>query len=1822
MQKSLIFNSSFTHNFIEIPNKGSADSEFRVYFPDQKNLFYIEGISIHDYGSFDSGFKVYVKSGKSKHIRISPNCIDRDLDVKIRCVVESLDRSFSETYSLLLRTSRYNYTNRSDDQPDNELGSHLYKTPSDTCQLISTDPSITGNVKVIYSKEKGLHTEFIGSYGDGYNDRIQNPDTYGDAVSNALSNSQGNGELLYKKQEVIDYGSGARLYKGKYFNECYRFFAPLYIKDRMPSLFVIFKKKFDNTPENTFKDLVIVDVVNLSNKTPIGRLLNKSKNSVNFTKEHLYMDVSSGVVVSETTGIDISTGVISTKSENLTTYLTDQELPVTSFENIITDSYRRNGLLSHRILNLEFMFDDNTLETGDISNYIGMYCDPLDIIDIILSESDYSKREFYDMVVSGHIPSEYIFHGISWDWLDIFNDGKHVSYIYSENSSYNTILNYTSGDVDGKVKISADNLSYMPLVKKVDNRKYDISPSPYSGLHYIEVSFQDLYNKPFRLNTASGVLEILFDSGIEESIIKPIEHSVDDTMYYELIESKKISIKGIYDIVYGDVLVFFPEVGGGLTASVMDVYYEGGSTIISIESDDFTVESYPYVSVNISERLPIIIDNSGLPSQTVARISESINQTQYLISEIFTKNGNDFLRLYSSKGEISLTYNDGYNEDIHSSYGGLGSVSVSEDLEGDLRYIGDGTIENMDMLGDGIIQPTSDISGLNDLDIFMIPEFKIGMFSFYQIRALDFSTIDTASDRHLLEDMRSAYDSPAQEDSLIPGTFYTIDNLSESERITISIVYKKSGMGDGIEMERITVAPGSSKTFSTFTSMYGFDKIDETGFFTYRTIEGGSSYRIKRRFLFEDGISDSFEPTYTYDSMLSLQSQRFSEKLKISSDPSFIRTGRLSSEYSSLMELTEMSDGSIERSLLNKPLKWESSEITNFRNEPQRLGFSRVFGKTGGLSHFSDGFPNQQARSHEWFLLTRNPTGHGVFSESTKIYGFDSIDRAHLLDITKDRFSMYFESGWPNIKRSGVPIASHRTSNYSIIKKTGEREYETFYKGVRYRFFSDASLDGYKHSVVLNTRPAKDPATSPFQTHCVDDSVSDRCNILGVFPKLREVTDFLIEGDKNLDVNISLVQPGVNVYLSDSDVLLSEDLNSMILIQPEQLKQIVRDSFKSWTDLISDINPFDNNIEFTTTVTDEIDPIDVIHTHINSAVKQTSGIGDIRIVLAEMDNTDDVARTVYISESDFKNNIEHHTPVIILNSKKIFRPDGYLSNTGAYSLRYTLVHEIGHILGLGHTHMDDSVMIPEIRNQDKFSELYPNGLESGADGGCLYEIYFRSLGFNQTDVINGCSDETSIKDDDWEYIINHRFKTVTLRIDMFLDGYMTQDSIKSYTDIYLSGTLYRTSLDNMGKPYLEGSDIRIPPADLSVSGFKDFPTFTTVNYIDRGFDILTEDVLGSTPRESYYRLYGSHRCEIEKGYLDYDPSTYRITTINNSPISRLDGFDYINIPFGSTSGFGYSEMWRIGGGSMLANHIEKLSLDGLSRVIDDIKQTSIDTDGNIESDRLFRVGVVPPKRIKIENSLVITSSSDGLKRKTVDVSHNIYRHSGFFSPKTTPVTFFGVSEDSTIQRLIGSSLRGLNTRFLIESPDFGKSVITMPIYSTDMIDINGYSEYRYDTRLTYLGNRFYRIYRPDGSFIESSGFIDPSFMAFPLGTPLPSGIIKSGLSFNIQSDEFTQNNGNIIIDLYKILHSYFKEIYREVYYRIYTGVEEGFENSLDKFISGSLDDVYGFSGVNVYTSAGVVLRDVSYSESLDGKLSISLPSPMDSVESLDLIFNL
>lgn len=276
--------------------------------------------------------------------------------------------------------------------------------------ILRTNVGLTTNVKVMIDSNYNLSLNSIDSNyvlsSDKYKKFEFNKNRYYDEIIPSFykglpsdiafqikyNNDSDDMGSDFKDQYDEIYNYGARnIIDNKNYDEEYEYFAPLYIQNKLPSNFFLFRVdgsgietiSKENFKSNVLKNFKVVKSFDLGLTTDLGQWLNK-----NFIDNKYFPDTPleiyfQSLEFSKWNGIDYDRGGYTSNSIFLDSLL-EKEREIFELEKFIFNNYKNTKTIFPNILNFSFLFDD-TPSTPDIkrrwslNRYYGFYVDEMEL---------------------------------------------------------------------------------------------------------------------------------------------------------------------------------------------------------------------------------------------------------------------------------------------------------------------------------------------------------------------------------------------------------------------------------------------------------------------------------------------------------------------------------------------------------------------------------------------------------------------------------------------------------------------------------------------------------------------------------------------------------------------------------------------------------------------------------------------------------------------------------------------------------------------------------------------------------------------------------------------------------------------------------------------------------------------------------------------------------------------------------------------------------------------------------------------------------------------------------------------------------------------------------------------------------------------------------------------------------------------------------------------------------------------------------------------------------------------------------------------------
>ena len=438
------------------------------------------------------------------------------------------------------------------------------------------------------------------------------------------------------------YFAGAKYLKSVQYDEKFSYFSPIYInKLDIPQYFIILKiddpindkiSNLDQYKESLYNnkkymyDLLskstIIKTFDLRKGTIIGDYLRNNFNDPLFPKSPLSVNFNKDEMT-YWKGIDIHSGVYSEIGEYLYDfYKTDH--PVKYFEKYITEGYKRHGLIFPNIINIEFLFNDETSNVLEHNRYIGFYVNESDISNFNIDVDNLKHLSNFPKIYNEINPLDKTNLELSNDdgiELSSFNnidtksnnlnlgiDNQVVSYIRDKYSNFYNIKDIKDNKISLKSRkidiydfIGADNNVHMSdsgiIAKNISKSSIlmKINSMPISGeslvIYHRNGSRIGIDGKRFD--------EILFTSGFDEN---KIYGSVGE--YFTQINNNT------FDVEYKSPSNF-KNYWNTIDSSIIQDPNDGDYFIINQNGNSSISYNELFIYLNVDDVDPILFNNLG-----------------------------------------------------------------------------------------------------------------------------------------------------------------------------------------------------------------------------------------------------------------------------------------------------------------------------------------------------------------------------------------------------------------------------------------------------------------------------------------------------------------------------------------------------------------------------------------------------------------------------------------------------------------------------------------------------------------------------------------------------------------------------------------------------------------------------------------------------------------------------------------------------------------------------------------------------------------------------------------------------------------------------------------------------------------------------------------------------------------------------------------------------------------------------------------------------------------------------------------------------------
>lgn len=326
--------------------------------------------------------------------------------------------------------------------------------------------------------------------------------------------------------------------------------------------------------KSIMKRAEIIKTFDLTENSKIGQYIRNFRNSPRFPSAPVTAKFDDGLMTTWN-GIAYQDGIMSSKGEFLRQYWQTAQTQI-EFEEYVTNGFQRQGIICPMLLNLEFLFNDESAELYSIPRYFGFYVNEIETGSVELD----GDKLFENRNVSGNTPVPKRSNKGYRDHMDAFyqnnTDGVRLYY-----------MNPT-GFIPSSDNFSDANFeSRLFWVQDKNGEFYSLNQNPtVHGDYNITDTDIQIRNKSANLGNFSGegrrLLEgigsLLADKGRAYMVIKIKEEMYpNDKIYLRWNIGSQSDVNGPFDaITANDLRRAFTVSAGGTTLSIygdLSAYY-------------------------------------------------------------------------------------------------------------------------------------------------------------------------------------------------------------------------------------------------------------------------------------------------------------------------------------------------------------------------------------------------------------------------------------------------------------------------------------------------------------------------------------------------------------------------------------------------------------------------------------------------------------------------------------------------------------------------------------------------------------------------------------------------------------------------------------------------------------------------------------------------------------------------------------------------------------------------------------------------------------------------------------------------------------------------------------------------------------------------------------------------------------------------------------------------------------------------------------------------------------------------------------------------
>ena len=962
-------------------------------------------------------------------------------------------------------------------------------------------------------------------------------------------------------EEVYHYGTTYNY--SKIHDEDFRMLAPIWLDKDVPKKFVVFRVNDpvgeldfdDRTNLENIQDILkhseIVKTFDLTSESSLGKYIRNHVNAEAFPKSPIQFNFAKGEK-SNFRGIDLVKGGFASKPEFLYQDFVRNDSPLIASNQIISDGFQRNNLACANLINLEFLFDDDSASDYSINRYFGLYVNDIDSGSGSISTAENGNIVFKSLSSNinnepeSAIPSfKHISGTPTLGYVavsDVFY--KISSRAAYETSSLNVIVEDSDNSISSEIKLAANGKS-IDVIKE-DSAGFDFNKVQVTGVPQSNDRF------------------VIFDSKESAYSIKFLRHIAGEGW------KLKLNIQGGVPVEH--------VIATGTTLSdtfdtIQNLYPDNNVAGIKIERSD--VNNTIYITdkyATLSDLEISFVPTVPLTSSTIAKVSEiqtsvKLDNSTFFASPVLPS-GTYESTSFSSQGNFA-DIAKAITECVNNSP--INFTAIIED-GADYFYV-KSNIKGYRRLQSGILIPNANSASFLDVNNrdSITSRHANGLLNLsdviFDVNQVYYMNGGNSAGKSILVTKDSVADInvgdliATNSDNVYNKVIDIVDDIERADTIYNKIILENIN----------TLSSGEQNVYADNVARVGlFSAYDIHDMdFDFYDISNSDLKELE----FETPANINYEPQQSGANTLTVFASEFED------EPINYFTGiggilpeeglesynelKLWSEYDRLQE-NNLKQFAVRSRVTPNINKWVLKDGTTVREQGYHLNSNEAFGRTNFSPDFDSDGRDRLGMTHEWFYLDNVPKYlqydqlNDTFSYVNFLEGFE-LNASHFKSTSYNYFDRFMVTeGFEKTDSNDIKtfIKTNLQKKYTNVSGGNDASFaNTIFKGIKVSFknrkefenittndfVKSSEFNGYKFSTLVMVRGGQ--ATNDIEYEVIQNKEFG----FVVFLITISMDDLWIDGSLNrkllYEMNHSFVWNHETENFSYSDVAISGALN-------------------------------------------------------------------------------------------------------------------------------------------------------------------------------------------------------------------------------------------------------------------------------------------------------------------------------------------------------------------------------------------------------------------------------------------------------------------------------------------------------------------------------------------------------------------------------------------------------------------------------------------------------------------------------------------------------